>query len=77
MLQQPIPVGAETRVVSYQVINRQPNKPAVQQVVADLFDRLPFTADRSIRVAAAMHESGAPVGSTDGHLPRSSARKAS
>ena len=45
LIQQPIPVRREGRVVPHLPIQRQPDKPTVQQIEVDLLDQLPFRAN--------------------------------
>ena len=46
VLEQAIPVLRKDRVVPDRVLQRQPDEPAEQEVVAHLFHQLPFGADR-------------------------------
>lgn len=55
VLEQAIPVLRENRVIPDRIFQRQPNKPAEQEVVAHLFHQLPFGADR----VEHLHEQGA------------------
>jgi hypothetical protein len=45
VLDQPVAVLAEHRVVPHRVVDRQAHEPAEQQVVVDLLDQLPLAAD--------------------------------
>ena len=60
---QAIPVGAEGGVVPHRLVHAQPDEAAIQQVVVDLIDQLPFGADGEekstwIRLARSIHSGG-------------------
>ncbi len=44
MRQQPVSIGAEARVMPHRIVEGEPYKPALQQVVTNLFDQVIATA---------------------------------
>ena len=45
MVDQAIPIDAESRMIPDRIINTQTDKPAIEHVVLNLLDQLPFAAN--------------------------------
>jgi hypothetical protein len=49
-VEQPVPVLAEHGRIPHRIVRRQPDEPAEQQIVVELFHQLPFRAHRVQRL---------------------------